>query len=73
MATQSAKMTSTLPRLSESEKQQKIAALAYEIWLARAFRSGSPEEDWLRAERQVRGEAGPAKLKRTAAGNFLVS
>ena len=59
--------------LSESAKQQKIAALAYEFWLIRAFGRGSPETDWLRAERQVRGKTNSVKLKRTSRGNFLVS
>jgi len=73
MANQATKMTSTLPDLSESEKQQKIAALAYEFWLARAFRNGAPERDWLRADREVRGKAGTVKLRRTTVGLFLVA
>jgi len=73
MAMQATKITSTLPNLSESEKQQKIAVLAYEFWLARAFRDGSPETDWLRADRKIRGKAGTVRLKRTTVGNFLVS
>jgi len=73
MASQAAKITSTLLYLSEPEKQQKIAAVAYEFWLARAFRGGSPAEDWLRAEREVRGKAGAARLKRTTVGDYLVS
>ena len=31
-----------------------IARLAYSYWEARGFVGGSPEEDWLRAEREVR-------------------
>jgi hypothetical protein len=73
MANHAVKMISTLPDLSESERQQKIARLAYEFWLARAFRGGSPAEDWLRAEREVRGKAGAARLRRTTVGVFLVS
>jgi hypothetical protein len=34
-------------------KQRKIAALAYEFWLARGFRNGSPQQDWLRAQQAV--------------------
>ena len=49
MANQATKMISTLPNLAERRNQQKIAAVAYEFWLARAFRGGSPAEDWLRA------------------------
>jgi hypothetical protein len=66
-------MTLTKLDLSESVKQLKIAALAYEFRLARAFRRGSPAEDWLRAEREVRGKAGAVKLRRTPVGNFLVA
>ena len=32
-----------------AESQLRIADLAYEFWLARGFRDGSPEEDLLRA------------------------
>jgi hypothetical protein len=30
-----------------------IAKLAYSYWEARGFQGGSPEEDWLRAEREL--------------------
>jgi hypothetical protein len=32
-----------------------IARLAYSYWEARGFQGGSPEEDWLRAEQELRG------------------
>ncbi len=32
---------------------QEIAALAYRYWEARGCQGGSPEEDWLRAEREL--------------------
>jgi len=73
MAHQATKMTATPPDHPESENQRKIAARAYEFWLARAFRRGSPETDWLRADREVRGKTGTVRLKRTTAGNFLLS
>ena len=73
MANQATKTTLTLPNLSESERQQKIAARAYEFWMARAFRNGSPATDWLRADREVRGKVGAVRLKRTIVGDFLVS
>lgn len=41
------------PRNIASAKQREIAALAYELWLARGFQNGSPQEDWLRAQRAV--------------------
>ena len=33
---------------------ESIARLAYAYWQARAGQDGSPEEDWLRAEREIR-------------------
>jgi len=72
MSNQGVKMTSTPPGFSVSDEQQKIATLAYELWLARAFRGGSPAEDWLRAEIQVRGKAA-ATIRRAMEGIFLVS
>jgi hypothetical protein len=32
----------------------QIAALAYQLWLARGCPNGSPEEDWLSAEQQLK-------------------
>ena len=32
---------------------EQIAALAYSYWAVRGGQGGSPEEDWLRAERQL--------------------
>jgi hypothetical protein len=40
--------------------QEEIAALAYSYWEARGCQGGSPEEDWLRAEQEVRAKAGLA-------------
>jgi len=73
MSTQATKITATVPELSEWENQQKIAALAYQFWLARAFQKGSPEADWLRADRKIRGKSTTVRLRRTTVGNFLVS
>ena len=33
---------------------EEVARLAYSYWEARGGEGGSPEEDWLRAERQLR-------------------
>ncbi|HTS60784.1 MAG TPA: DUF2934 domain-containing protein [Candidatus Acidoferrales bacterium] len=34
---------------------EAIAMLAYSYWEARGCEGGSPEEDWLRAEQELRG------------------
>ena len=34
--------------------REAVARLAYSYWEARGFVGGSPEEDWLRAEREIR-------------------
>lgn len=34
--------------------QDAVARLAYSYWAARGFQGGSPEEDWLRAEEELR-------------------
>jgi hypothetical protein len=39
---------------SEAIDRQAIARLAYSYWVARGFNGGSAEEDWLRAEREIR-------------------
>lgn len=36
--------------------QKEIAQVAYRIWLERADRPGSPEDDWLKAEAEVRAK-----------------
>jgi hypothetical protein len=73
MGTAARDTISTLPYLSERERQQMIAAFAFELWRARGFRRGSPARDWLRAERKVLGQAGGAKLRRTTVGDYLVA
>jgi len=37
--------------------QEQIAALAYSYWVDRGYQGGSPEQDWLRAERELRNTA----------------
>lgn len=39
---------------SETMSAETIAALAYSYWQARGCMGGSPEEDWLRAEQELR-------------------
>jgi len=37
----------------ESPSHDEIAVLAYSYWEARGCQGGSPDEDWLRAEREL--------------------
>lgn len=37
----------------DAPTQEQIAFLAYSYWEARGYQGGSPEEDWLRAEREL--------------------
>lgn len=42
------------PALSARQpSREEIARLAYSYWEARGYQGGSPEEDWLRAEREL--------------------
>jgi hypothetical protein len=36
--------------------ENEIAVLAYTYWVDRGCQGGSPEEDWLRAERELRAK-----------------
>jgi len=53
-----------------SRKQREIADLAFEFWLARGFHGGSPEEDLLRAEREMKART--QRIRKTTARLFLV-
>jgi hypothetical protein len=65
-AKQSAKpLTETVPAVEAAPQVQpqpravthdQIAALAYSYWESRGYQGGSQEEDWLRAEHELRGE-----------------
>jgi hypothetical protein len=41
--------------LKNCPSHDDIAARSYSYWEARGFQGGSPEEDWLRAEQELRG------------------
>ena len=45
---------------SAAPSQDEIATLAYLYWEARGCQAGSPEEDWIRAEQELRTRAGAA-------------
>ena len=45
-----------IPDFDPVAHQKEIAQVAYRIWLERADRPGSPEEDWLEAEAEVRAK-----------------
>ncbi len=46
---------STRPNSSEpAQDREEIARLAYTYWQARGGQGGSPEEDWERAEQEIR-------------------
>jgi hypothetical protein len=72
MANQEAGIAPARPDMG-LRQQQRVAAVAYQFWLARVFRNGSPEEDWLRADKLVRGGVGPVTLRQTPVGNYLMS
>lgn len=46
-----------LPGAARPNIQELIAARAFALWLERGFRNGSPQEDWLRAQREVTAAA----------------
>ena len=48
------------PMLASASSQNEIASLAYSYWEARGCQGGSPEEDWIRAERELRTRASAA-------------
>jgi hypothetical protein len=54
--TPSAPAATPVPAFDAVAHQKEIAQVAYRIWLERADRPGSPEEDWLKAEAEVRAK-----------------
>jgi Protein of unknown function (DUF2934) len=55
-ATNNAPAPAPIPVFDAVAHQKEIAQVAYRIWLERADRPGSPEEDWLKAEAEVRAK-----------------
>ncbi len=46
---------------SEPDSHDKIAALAYEFWIQRGSPVGSPEDDWFRAEEEIKNRKANAQ------------
>jgi hypothetical protein len=49
-----AQAESSNPVVTDAPTFDRIAQLAYSYWEARGYQGGSPDEDWLRAERELR-------------------
>jgi hypothetical protein len=45
---------------TDAPAAEQIAHLAYSYWEARGYQGGSPEEDWLRAEQELRAQTAVA-------------
>lgn len=45
------------PVTTYAPAESEIAALAYTYWAGRGYQGGSPDEDWLRAEQELRAKA----------------
>ena len=48
------KASSAAPAIDNAISTDEIAQLAYSYWESRGYQGGSPEEDWLRAEAELR-------------------
>jgi hypothetical protein len=46
----------SIPDFDAAAHRKEIAQVAYRLWLERADGPGSPEEDWLQAEAEVRSK-----------------
>ena len=56
-----------------SSKQECIALLAYRYWQERGCPEGSPEEDWLRAESEIKESSVPKELSTTTGNQAALS
>lgn len=50
-------LAQTAAPVAAAPSQDEIASLAYLYWEARGCQGGSPEEDWMRAEQELRSRA----------------
>ena len=55
-AAKSAPEPKSTPFFDPVAHQKEIAQVAYRVWLERADRPGSPEQDWREAEAEVRAK-----------------
>ncbi len=55
------------PILPEEPSPETIAALAHELWVRRGCPQGSPEEDWYRAEEELKNRCTRAATASTNA------
>ena len=51
------KTASAVFAVNSKPSHEEIAKLAYTYWLSRGCAGGSPDDDWLRAELELRGQA----------------
>ena len=56
-ATESKTKKVTTPVTSIGPSPEEIARLAHKYWAERGFQHGQHDQDWLRAERELRGKA----------------
>ena len=52
--------TAVAPAPTAQPPREAVARLAYTYWEARGYQGGSPEEDWNRAEHELRASAATA-------------
>jgi hypothetical protein len=57
LAAMAAAITVSSPVVTKTPASDEIARLAYSYWEQRGCQGGSPEEDWLRAERELAARA----------------
>jgi len=53
-AVETPSVVTSQPAARREATQQEIAELAYSYWIARGYGHGNAEQDWLRAERELR-------------------
>jgi len=61
----SAEDPATSPVVAQQSDSSSIAALAYQLWLARGCPDGSPEIDWYRAEEELARQSAKSKSPST--------